>query len=96
MTTMIFVSAVNRPTTLINVDGVKIYMDGVPGDGEGGAPMIDAYATAPTFGRPSIDEPTARGCCASMPKASSHGACHLQPLGPALPQRGGSGETYQR
>ena len=25
---------------------------------EGGAPMIDAYATAPTFGTPSIDEAT--------------------------------------
>lgn len=43
---------------LINVDGVKIYMDGIPDDGEGGAPMIDSYATAPTFGRPSIDEST--------------------------------------
>jgi hypothetical protein len=43
---------------LINVDGVKIYMDGVPNDAEGGAPMIDAYATAPTFGTPSIDEST--------------------------------------
>lgn len=43
---------------LINVDGVKIYMDGVPNDSEGGAPMIDAYATAPTFGTPSIDEST--------------------------------------
>jgi len=30
----------------------------VPKDGEGGAPMIDAYATAPTFGTPSIDEST--------------------------------------
>ena len=26
---------------LINVDGVKIYMDGVPNDAEGGSPMID-------------------------------------------------------
>jgi predicted amidohydrolase YtcJ len=43
---------------LINVDGVKIYMDGVPNDAEGGAPMIDRYATAPTFGTPSIDEST--------------------------------------
>ncbi len=43
---------------LINVDGVKIYMDGVPNDAEGGSPMIDAYETAPTFGTPSIDEST--------------------------------------
>jgi hypothetical protein len=43
---------------LINVDGVKVYMDGVPNDAEGGSPMIDAYATAPTFGTPSIDEST--------------------------------------
>ncbi|RCU52460.1 amidohydrolase [Corallincola holothuriorum] len=43
---------------LINVDGVKIYMDGVPNDAEGGSPMIDSYATAPTFGTPSIDEST--------------------------------------
>jgi predicted amidohydrolase YtcJ len=43
---------------LVNVDGVKIYMDGVPNDAEGGSPMIDRYATAPTFGTPSIDEPT--------------------------------------
>jgi len=43
---------------LINVDGVKIYMDGVPNDAEGGSPMIDAYVTAPTFGTPSIDEST--------------------------------------
>jgi hypothetical protein len=43
---------------LINVDGVKVYMDGVPNDGEGGSPMIDAYETAPTFGTPSIDEAT--------------------------------------
>jgi len=43
---------------LINVDGVKIYMDGVPNDAEGGSPMIDAYETAPTFGTPSIDEAT--------------------------------------
>jgi hypothetical protein len=47
-----------KNSPLINVDGVKIYMDGVPKDGEGGAPMIDAYATAPTFGTPSIDEAT--------------------------------------
>jgi predicted amidohydrolase YtcJ len=43
---------------LINVDGVKVYMDGVPHDGEGGSPMIDAYVTAPSFGTPSIDEST--------------------------------------
>jgi len=43
---------------LINVDGVKVYMDGIPHDGEGGAPMIDSYATAPTFGTPAIDEAT--------------------------------------
>ena len=43
---------------LINVDGVKVYMDGVPKPGEGGAPMIDSYASAPTFGTPSIDEAT--------------------------------------
>jgi hypothetical protein len=43
---------------MINVDGVKVYLDGVPKDGEGGAPMIDSYATAPTFGTPSIDEAT--------------------------------------
>jgi hypothetical protein len=43
---------------LVNVDGVKIYMDGVPNDAEGGSPMIDRYATAPTFGTPSIDEST--------------------------------------
>jgi predicted amidohydrolase YtcJ len=47
-----------KNSSLINVDGVKIYMDGVPNDSEGGAPMIDAYATAPTFGTPSIDEAT--------------------------------------
>ena len=27
-------------SALINVDGVKVYLDGVPKDGEGGAPMI--------------------------------------------------------
>jgi hypothetical protein len=43
---------------IVNVDGVKIYMDGVPNDAEGGSPMIDRYATAPTFGTPSIDEST--------------------------------------
>ncbi len=43
---------------LINVDGVKVYMDGVPKPGEGGAPMIDTYASAPSFGTPSIDEST--------------------------------------
>jgi predicted amidohydrolase YtcJ len=43
---------------LINVDGVKVYMDGVPNDAEGGSPMIDAYASAQTFGTPSIDEST--------------------------------------
>jgi len=47
-----------KNSALINVDGVKIYMDGVPNDAEGGAPMIDRYATAPTFGTPSIDEST--------------------------------------
>jgi len=30
----------------------------VPNDAEGGSPMIDRYATAPTFGTPSIDEAT--------------------------------------
>ena len=45
-------------SALINVDGVKVYMDGVPNDAEGGAPMIDKYETAPTFGTPSIDEST--------------------------------------
>ena len=43
---------------LINVDGVKVYMDGVPNDAEGGSPMIDPYVTHPTFGTPSIDEST--------------------------------------
>jgi predicted amidohydrolase YtcJ len=43
---------------LINVDGVKVYMDGVPNAAEGGSPMIDRYETAPTFGTPSIDEST--------------------------------------
>jgi hypothetical protein len=47
-----------KNSPLINVDGVKIYMDGVPNDAEGGSPMIDRYATAPTFGTPSIDEAT--------------------------------------
>jgi len=47
-----------KNSPLINVDGVKIYMDGVPNDAEGGAPMVDAYVTAPTFGTPSIDEAT--------------------------------------
>jgi predicted amidohydrolase YtcJ len=47
-----------KNSPLINVDGVKIYMDGVPNDAEGGSPMIDRYATAPTFGTPSIDEST--------------------------------------
>ncbi len=42
---------------LINVDGVKVYMDGVPNDKAGGSPMIDRYATAPTFGDVSISEP---------------------------------------
>jgi hypothetical protein len=45
-------------STLIDVDGVKIYMDGVPNDKHGGSPMIDSYATAHTFGNVSIDEPT--------------------------------------
>jgi predicted amidohydrolase YtcJ len=47
-----------KNSSLINVDGVKVYMDGVPNDAEGGAPMIDRYASAPTFGTPSIDEST--------------------------------------
>ena len=47
-----------KNSPLINVDGVKVYMDGVPNDAEGGAPMIDRYASAPTFGTPSIDEST--------------------------------------
>ena len=47
-----------KNSPLVNVDGVKIYMDGVPNDAEGGAPMIDRYVTAPTFGTPSIDEST--------------------------------------
>lgn len=46
-------------SSLINVDAVKIYMDGVPNDSlEGGSPMIDSYATGKTFGTPSIDEAT--------------------------------------
>jgi predicted amidohydrolase YtcJ len=45
-------------TPLVNVDAVKIYMDGVPRDGKGGSPMVDTYATAPTFGTPAIDEAT--------------------------------------
>ena len=45
-------------SALINIDGVKVYMDGVPNAAEGGAPMVDAYVTAPTFGTPSIDEST--------------------------------------
>ena len=47
-----------KNTPLVNVDAVKVYMDGVPRDGEGGAPMVDTYATAPTFGTPAIDEAT--------------------------------------
>ncbi len=47
-----------KNSALINVDGVKVYMDGVPNDAEGGAPMIDRYVTAPIFGTPSIDEST--------------------------------------
>jgi hypothetical protein len=47
-----------KNSPLINVDGVKVYMDGVPNDAEGGSPMVDAYVTAPTFGTPSIDEST--------------------------------------
>ena len=43
---------------LVNVDGVKIYLDGVPNDAPGGAPMIDPYVTEPSFGNVSIDEPT--------------------------------------
>jgi predicted amidohydrolase YtcJ len=45
-------------SALINVDGVKVYMDGVPNAAEGGSPMIDRYVTAPTYGTPSIDEAT--------------------------------------
>ena len=45
-------------TPLVNVDAVKVYMDGVPNAAEGGAPMVDSYASAPTFGTPSIDEAT--------------------------------------
>ncbi len=41
---------------LVNVDGVKIYMDGVPNDSGGGSPMIDRYASAPTFGHVGITE----------------------------------------
>jgi predicted amidohydrolase YtcJ len=41
---------------LINVDGVKIYMDGVPNDGEGGSPMIDTYVTKQFFGTSGISE----------------------------------------
>jgi predicted amidohydrolase YtcJ len=41
---------------LINVDGVKVYMDGVPNDGEGGSPMIDTYVTNQSFGTSSISE----------------------------------------
>ena len=47
-----------KNSPLVNVDGVKIYLDGVPNDAPGGAPMIDRYATAPSFGNVSIDEPT--------------------------------------
>jgi predicted amidohydrolase YtcJ len=47
-----------KNSPLVNVDGVKIYLDGVPNDAPGGAPMIDRYVTAPTFGNVSIDEPT--------------------------------------
>lgn len=48
-----------KNSALINVDGVKVYMDGVPNDAmEGGSPMIDSYVTHPTFGTPSIDEAT--------------------------------------
>jgi len=47
-----------KNSALINVDGVKVYMDGVPNAAEGGSPMIDSYATASTFGTPSIDEAT--------------------------------------
>jgi predicted amidohydrolase YtcJ len=45
-------------SALVNVDGVKIYLDGIPNDAEGGAPMIDSYATSQSFGTPSIDEAT--------------------------------------
>jgi len=47
-----------KNSELINVDGVKVYMDGVPNDGDGGSPMIDSYASAPSFGTSSIDEST--------------------------------------
>jgi len=47
-----------KNTPLVNVDAVKVYMDGVPNAAEGGAPMVDSYASAPTFGTPSIDEAT--------------------------------------
>jgi len=45
-----------KNSPLINVDGVKIYMDGVPNDVRGGSPMIDRYASAPTFGHVGITE----------------------------------------
>jgi hypothetical protein len=41
---------------LIDVDGVKVYMDGVPNDSEGGSPMIDTYVTKQFFGTSSISE----------------------------------------
>jgi len=47
-----------KNTPLVNVDAVKVYMDGVPNAAEGGAPMVDSYASAPIFGTPSIDEAT--------------------------------------
>jgi hypothetical protein len=58
-----------KNSPLINVDGVKIYLDGVPKDGEGGSPMIDQYVTAPTFGTPSIDESTLTTWFARFDKA---------------------------
>ncbi len=41
---------------LINVDGVKIYADGVASGH--GAPYIEPYIDEPTFGEQGIDEPT--------------------------------------
>ena len=58
-----------KNSPMINVDGVKIYLDGVPKDGEGGSPMIDQYVTAPTFGTPGIDESTLTTWFARFDKA---------------------------
>ncbi len=41
---------------LLNVDGVKVYMDGVPNAIRGGSPMIDRYATNDNFGHSAISE----------------------------------------